>query len=382
MNTIKLSKARFGLAEFAGVGTWLLVFGISLYWLSSASADFQAQAPLMIIAMLIYLSCFILMSRANQFAKKQKNSLLILTIQLLSSYLLIWFFPIDFLPILTIIWISLVSYLLSLKKSVIVMLVVVFVWFLIERYHWHQAAMVKGLLYTSFHFFAIMMSHQTKLAQQATEKSNQLNAELLTTQNLLSQASRLNERTRIARDLHDLLGHHMTALIINLQVISHQTQGDVQNKVDQCHSLSKLLLSDIREAVTSLRQNHQLDFKELLSSVAENVPRLKIESNIEIDFELDDIDLVRNILSIIQEAITNSLKHSDATQFDISIKIHNQRLELQMTDNGHLNKPLVLGNGLKGMQERVKDLEGEIKFDLAEKKLLIEISIPFQKVAN
>ena len=61
-----------------------------------------------------------------------------------------------------------------------------------------------------------MVNTATK-EREAKEHANQLNRELLATQELLSQASKQAERVRIARNIHDLLGHHLTALTINLR---------------------------------------------------------------------------------------------------------------------------------------------------------------------
>ncbi|MDQ7050127.1 MAG: histidine kinase [Enterobacterales bacterium] len=376
---MKTKYLSFGLPEFVGMGTWLLVFSISLYWVSRAGPVYQDHLSVLIAAFVIYLVCFLLLSSDNRFGRSIHNKAILLLIQLVASYLLIWFFPIDFLPILTIIWISLVSHLVSLKRSIIILLLVVSGWYLIETYHWQQAVIMKSLLYVSFHFFAIMMSHQTKIAEQATEKTNQLNAELIATQNLLNQASRLNERTRIARDLHDLVGHHMTALIINLQIISHLTEDDTKKKVDQCHALSKLLLSDIRVAVSSLRQNQTLDFKALFQTMIKQVPKLEIHDDIKIDFELEDIQLVTNLLSIMQEAITNCLKHSHATKLYLKMFKQNKTLFLEISDNGQVKPPLFTGNGLNGMKERVSLLKGNIDFTIEQQALKIKIQLPINR---
>ena len=66
------------------------------------------------------------------------------------------------------------------------------------------------------------------LLAQAREEQRRLNAELRATRALLAESTRINERTRISRELHDLLGHHLTALSLNLEVASHVTEGKAQ----------------------------------------------------------------------------------------------------------------------------------------------------------
>ena len=104
-----------------------------------------------------------------------------------------------------------------------------------------------------FNVFALIMVNTASKERQAEEYANQLNREFLATQKLLSQASKQAQRVRITRNIHDLLGHHLTALTINLQVASRITQGEAKEKVESYHFLAKLLLSDVREAVSEIR---------------------------------------------------------------------------------------------------------------------------------
>src|SRR5205814_679781 len=70
----------------------------------------------------------------------------------------------------------------------------------------------------------------------------------------LAERSRAEERLRIARDLHDALGHHLTALSLNLEVAAHQTTGEARDNVRTAQSLARLLLGDIRETAHSMQQ--------------------------------------------------------------------------------------------------------------------------------
>ena len=79
-----------------------------------------------------------------------------------------------------------------------------------------------------FNMFALIMVNTATKEREAKERPNQLNRELLATQKLLRQASTQAERVRIVRNIHDLLGHHLSALSINLQVASRITQGEAK----------------------------------------------------------------------------------------------------------------------------------------------------------
>ena len=107
---------------------------------------------------------------------------------------------------------------------------------------------------------------------EARDEQRRLNAELRATRVLLAESARVNERTRISRELHDLLGHHLTALSLNLEVAGHLTEGRAQEHVKQAHTLARLLLTDVREAVSQLREGDAIDLGAALLLLAEHVP--------------------------------------------------------------------------------------------------------------
>ncbi len=375
-NRMKQLKIKF--TDLAGMGTWAMVFGLSLYWLIQSAKGYHPQIPLVSCFFIIYLVCFYLVTRDDPIITQTKSIWTILLLQLASAFALAWLLPLSFLPILTIIWASILPHVTSINRTVIITLSTIIAWFAIYSYRWQEPVLFSGMLYTAFHMFAILMMHHAKAAEKATEEALQLNAELISTRQLLSEATRQNERTRIARDLHDLLGHHLTALIINLQIAHHLTQGEAKQKIDQCHSLAKLLMSDVREAVTSLRESNSLDLESMIEQLSLHLPNLKVHSDIEADLQLEDIDTATQLLSCIQESMTNSLKHSGASDFWINLTSDDQFIKLCIKDNGRLRGELVQGNGLKGMQERIHSVNGSIEFGREQQALKILIQIPRQ----
>lgn len=166
-----------------------------------------------------------------------------------------------------------------------------------------------------FNVFALIMVNTASKERQAEEYANQLNREFLATQKLLSQASKQAQRVRITRNIHDLLGHHLTALTINLQVASRITQGDAKEKVESFHVLAKLLPSDVRKAVSEIRENSGVELKEALMALFENLPRLKIQLHYDDNLNINEVDTADTIIKCVQECLTNTLKHSTAGVF-------------------------------------------------------------------
>ena len=142
-------------------------------------------------------------------------------------------------------------------------------------------ALMQSVLYAGFSGFVFVTSLVARQQAQAREEQRRLNAELRATRALLAESARVNERTRISRELHDLLGHHLTALSLNLEVAGHLSEGRVKEHVQQAHTLARLLLTDVREAVSHLREGGAIDLAAALRPLAENVPSLAIHMDID-----------------------------------------------------------------------------------------------------
>jgi signal transduction histidine kinase len=362
--------------DIAAIGTWLAVFSICLYWLSTAPSNYQENTLLIIGGFVSYIICFIVITRHSSKKLGQNAIWLLMCCMLLSAFALLWLLPISFLPILTVIWGSLLPHFFTMTRSAFIMLIVLVLWFLVHKWHWHSDVFFSAVLYGSFHFFALMMTHHARAAELSTEEAQRLNRELLSTRELLAEASRQNERTRIARDLHDLLGHHLTALLINLQVASRLTNGDAKDKVEQCHSLAKLLLSDVREAVSTLREQPTYDLEKMITLIAKNLPNLEIETQIDESICKAHLEQIKTFLSCIQESITNCARHSDATHLSISLSIRDSNYLLNISNRGLRTRHFKLGNGLTGMKERVEMLKGQFNTRIEGDEFHVEISIP------
>ena len=122
----------------------------------------------------------------------------------------------------------------------------------------------------------------------------------------------IRDSTRISRELHDLLGHHLTALSLNLEVAGHITEGQAQEHVRQAHTLAKLLLTDVREAVSQLRDSGAIDLEAALRPLVTQVPSLDIHLDIGQPLTLDDPERAHVLLRCTQEIITNAVRHAGA----------------------------------------------------------------------
>lgn len=226
-------------------------------------------------------------------------------------------------------------------------------------------ALMQSVLYAGFSGFVFVTSLVARQQAQAREEQRRLNAELRATRALLAESARVNERTRISRELHDLLGHHLTALSLNLEVAGHLSEGRVKEHVQQAHTLARLLLTDVREAVSQLREGGAIDLGAALLPLAENVPGLAIHMDIEGPLTLDDPERAHVLLRCTQEIITNAVRHAGARNLWIRARRENGRIGIDARDDGTGTDAdaMIPGNGLRGMRERLSQHGGELHID-------------------
>ena len=219
-----------------------------------------------------------------------------------------------------------------------------------------QAAMYLGISTTTF--VTSMIAWQQA---EAREEQRRLNAELRATRALLAESSRLGERMRVSRALHDLVGHHLTALSLNLEVASHLVSGQAQEHVRQAQSVARLLLSDVREVVSQLREDDSIDLTAALHALVEGVPGLQIHLDLPARFTVDDPRRAQLLLRCAQEIITNTVRHAGARNLWLAFeRTSDRRLAIHARDDGHGSAQLKHGNGLSGMQERLSQFGGQL----------------------
>jgi len=244
------------------------------------------------------------------------------------------------------------------------------------NFSWVEAVM-QSVLYAGFSTFVFVTSLVAKQQAQAREEQRRLNAELRATRALLGESVRVNERTRISRELHDLLGHHLTALSLNLEVAGHLSEGRVREHVQQAHTLARLLLTDVREVVSQLREGGAIDLSAALQPLAENVPSLDIHMDIETPLTLDDPERAHVLLRCTQEIITNAVRHANAHNLWISARREDGNIIMAARDDGRGVDQLIAGNGLRGMRERLVQHGGDLKIETRpEAGFCLQLTLP------
>lgn len=193
--------------------------------------------------------------------------------------------------------------------------------------------------------------------------------ELLVQETLLAQEA---ERKRIAMELHDHIGQSVYSIFLGLEVIKQNISDDkYQNHVTNMVNVMEKTLQDIKRLTKSLRPEIVYDIgleKSLVQAVKDwkKLYQIEIFLDMEIDREKElDPEKELHLFRIIQESITNSVRHGKATYFSIHLKSSYQYIFFQLYDNGNgfiSGGCKTKGLGLKHMYERCKMLDGDIKW--------------------
>ena len=223
----------------------------------------------------------------------------------------------------------------------------------------HADSVIFVFFWIGISAFSYVLSLVASRQQNAKEELRKLNSELRATQVLLADSSRINERLRISRELHDLIGHHLTALSLNLELASHITAGKAQKQVKKAQGIARLLLSDVRDVVSAFRNKGNLNFAQAIIELTDGIPRLKIHIDIDRDYTIEDPKLAQTMLRCTQELITNCMKHAQAENLWLEFHKDEERVTIVIKDDGIGHKiSFKEGNGLTGIKERAKQFNG------------------------
>jgi signal transduction histidine kinase len=367
----RISHTR--LLRAAGLYTWALV-GIPIIlniWFLPPSrgvdefSGADVNVPMTVLAYLAFGGCYWLATRSlgvRDLAGSNRTNFVLLLVLTTAAVAVGYYTQTGLSAMLLLVMAGVLPWILSLRAAV--------AWLLLAHVPLVPSFMASGFsfwdalfqstFYVGFSAFVLVTAYVARQQTEAREEQRRLNAELRATRVLLAESARVNERTRISRELHDLLGHHLTALSLNLEVAGHMTEGRAQEHVKQAHTLARLLLTDVREVVSQLREGDAIDLGAALLTLTERVPALQIHMDIEEPLSLDDAERAHVLLRCTQEIITNTVRHAGARNLWIHCRRQGGLITIDARDDGTGAASVVAGNGLRGMRERLQQHGGKM----------------------
>ncbi len=202
------------------------------------------------------------------------------------------------------------------------------------------------------------------LSSYNNHKRERLEAELKDAHKQISDLIKLQERQRIARDLHDILGQKLSLIGLKSDLAGKLIQinpDQAKNELKDIQVTARTALKEVREIVADMRGTKMED--ELIR-IKQILRAAQMEFYVEGEESIQKIPLlVENVLSMcLKEAITNIVKHSRANECRLDIKKTHTELTMVIQDNGTgiVEKEMGKGNGLKGIRERLEFVNGSL----------------------
>jgi len=194
------------------------------------------------------------------------------------------------------------------------------------------------------------------------------------------QAARLEERTKIARDIHDSVGHKLTALLMQLEMVSLKEKNE---NIQILKQLARESLEETRDAVKALRFGEH----EGIATVLHLIRKLESESHIHIHFTTKQGVLstkLSNKQSIvlyrtIQEALTNAMRHAQSREVKVVLgKTAIGDFEFTITNTIYEQHPIKKGFGLTNMEERLKEIGGKLQIYQVDHTFIVNGTFPLK----
>ena len=176
------------------------------------------------------------------------------------------------------------------------------------------------------------------------------------------QLARMRERLRIAHELHDAVGHHLTALSLNLEAAAHLAPETAAAPMRTAQSIARLLLSEVRDVVSTLGGDGQEDVAEALRKLAAGIPTPRVHLHIAEPLSAEG-DGAHAIVRCAQEIITNAARHAHAENLWIDVAERDAVVEIRARDDGIGVGEVHAGAGLTGMRSRLERLGGTLSIE-------------------
>lgn len=238
-------------------------------------------------------------------------------------------------------------------------------------------------------FLMIYISNEVQENERMTQELimvHQVNHELENYAAVSEKIAEDKERKRLAREIHDTLGHALTGIAAGVDACIAMIDINPEATKKQLMVISKVVrqgIVDVRNSLNKLRPGalEQHGFKGAIENMIEEFTSVS-DLTISLDYRLDKVDFENTkediLFRVIQESVTNAVRHGDATHIDISLYIEDNSLYLKIQDNGQGCEEIHYGFGLKQMKERLGMINGKVAYD-GHHGFLTIVTIPLQE---
>ncbi|GGM23885.1 sensor histidine kinase YfiJ [Paraliobacillus quinghaiensis] len=281
------------------------------------------------------------------------------------------------------------------------------VWSISMGYTYHitgNLSIINNLVNLLFVFFSAIVgrliykltsaqekiTHQYDQLSESHQELQDAHQQLHTYSKQVEELTLIQERNRISREIHDTVGHKMTALLMQLQLAKELRDLDPKKSeatIELCEGLAREALNEIRLSVRTLQEDEGTKHSLLKTTrkILEDYQEMTgLKSDFHITGELSQIppSIQLNLIRIIQESVTNAVRHGQATKCNVSIHISSSKIDAMIKDNGTGAIDVDPGFGLSNMRERVYDHGGTIMFESKKDEgFIIKVTFPLKEIS-
>lgn len=262
------------------------------------------------------------------------------------------------------------SYNLTLRKSLLSLFIIT------------AAILVSGYFFAGSHpyFFmpALLITWALWQIAHSTKKDAIHHLKEAKSQQTIEQLAAIAERERIARDLHDLVGHSLSSIALKAELADKYIAAEqpllAQKEISEVANLSREMLSEVRHAVSGMKK------QKIVTSLARlEADLISQKFNVSVNNSLPTLPekLESTLVLILTEATTNILRHSTGNEVTFELVHLASEIQLTIIDNGNCIG-LQKGNGLNGITERCQQLNGTLTIN-TEQGFKLVITLPYKE---
>lgn len=377
---------RLRLAQHANMRLKSLLLPLNIAAISTVAAigaTLSALPPVhwpLVYGLLLAFGVLMLLADLLPSAPRHVHHAALLAMGAIGLFLLLQFPRAGSLPILSVIWAAMIASSWPPRTVVAGLLANnLAAWWILQDAG-YRSPLMSVVLFACFQLFAVLTVHYARSAERSRDALALVNADLLATRALLTDATRDAERLRMARELHDVAGHNLTALTLNLHALAADPALASRGELRTAQAAASRLMGDIRGVVHALRDARGLDVATALQALAAPLPRLRLHLDIAADVRIEHAAIAETLLRIVQEALTNAARHGNASTLHVRLQHKEDALQLQIHDDARaprISAPLREGHGLTGMRERIGALDGTVDIARSAGGVRIKASLPY-----
>ncbi len=370
------SSERNNTLLLAGVLGWLAVMLIT-----RVKAGFAGAEILYYLGFTLFLCGFLFVNLSEKVDNRRQLAFVALTVQLAGFFTVFICAQSTDALVLLVIFAGQLPFFANRRQAIFTLLAINGIALLIFQLAWDRAlsqSLIAVTLNLAFQSFALAVADIAVRESRARFSLEQANAELMSTRSLLEQTSRQSERLKLSRDLHDICGHQLTALLLNLEFLSQTVPAAQQEGVKETRAMAKDLLEQIRSVVRANKQSAQLDLNAAIDSLFSHLPHVETKFEERLAAPLQSSHHAEVLLRICQEAVSNALRHGSQKQITIALQQTQEQLRLTVCNpfNGRASSS---GSGLANMRERAAQLHGEVSVSTENQRWIVEAQLPYKE---